>query len=337
MRITSSSISSSEGRWASFARAWLAAALGGTALLLGLAAALDPYDTGRFALFDKPGVRPQGPRTANASRGRDPAFDAAVIGNSHVQMLSPERLSTATGHRFVQLATPGTKAGEQIALIVWFLRHRPGTARALVVGVDPFWCTPDAGLTPDRPFPFWLYGANPLAHLGGLLRLDTLEELPRRIAYLTRRDPPRARPDGFWDYEAEFLGRGFRGGPAHEAKLRAELKGDVPANPNRRFPAFEALARALPPPGQGPRLILVHPPVFAPVLPRPGSPEAEVEGACKAEARRLARERGGAVVDGRVDDPRMRDPESFFDQAHYRRPLAQELEAEIAARLAALR
>ena len=337
MRTTSSSTSSSRGGWLGFAATWLAAALAGAALLLAVAAAVDPYDTGRFALVAKPGVRPQGPRTANASRGRDPAFDAAIIGNSHVQMLSPERLSADTGHRFVQLATPGTKPREQIALISWFLRHHRGKARALVVGVDPFWCTPDTSLTPDRPFPFWLYDASAFAYLKGLLRLDTLEELPRRLADLTHPDPPRARADGFWDYEEEFLARGFRGGPAHDARLRAELKGDVPANPNKRFPAFEALARALPPQGEGPRLVLVHPPVFAPALPREGAPEAAVEAACKAEARRFARERGGAVVDGRVDGPRTRDPESFFDQAHYRRPLAREVEAAIAGALAGLR
>ena len=55
--------------------------LGAAVLLIGIlgaAYAIDPYDTGRSGLLKKPGVRPQGPRTANASRGRDPAFNAAV-------------------------------------------------------------------------------------------------------------------------------------------------------------------------------------------------------------------------------------------------------------------
>ena len=42
--------------------------------VLALLMALDPYDTGRGSLFETKGVRPQGPRTANASRGRDPAI-----------------------------------------------------------------------------------------------------------------------------------------------------------------------------------------------------------------------------------------------------------------------
>ena len=43
---------------------------------------IDPYDTGRFALFHRAGVPLYGQRMADASRGRDPQFDSAVIGNS---------------------------------------------------------------------------------------------------------------------------------------------------------------------------------------------------------------------------------------------------------------
>ena len=73
-----------------------------------IAYAIDPYDRGSLAAFEGRGVRVQGPRTATASRGRDPAFDAAIVGNSHVQLLSPERLTRATRASFVSLATPGT-------------------------------------------------------------------------------------------------------------------------------------------------------------------------------------------------------------------------------------
>jgi hypothetical protein len=79
-------------------------------VMTALAAAfvLDPYDTGRSALVERPGVRPQGPRTAGASRGRDLAFNAAVFGNSRIQLLSPERLNGITGLSLVQLSVPGT-------------------------------------------------------------------------------------------------------------------------------------------------------------------------------------------------------------------------------------
>ena len=43
------------------------------------------------------------PRTATASRARDPQFDSAIIGNSTAQLLNPAELSRSTGLRFVQL------------------------------------------------------------------------------------------------------------------------------------------------------------------------------------------------------------------------------------------
>src|SRR3712207_6134716 len=110
MRIMSSSISSSDAGapWRSFAVTLLTAAALALLGILTAAYLVDPYDTGRSLLLHKPGVRPQGPRTAAASRGRDPAFDSAIIGNSHIQLLSPERLKEKTGLSFVQLSVPAS-------------------------------------------------------------------------------------------------------------------------------------------------------------------------------------------------------------------------------------
>src|SRR5215211_7270955 len=94
--------SGSGAAWRRFTRTFLLAAAVSLAGLVGLAFAIDPYHSGRSSLFAKPGVRPQGPRTAGVSRGRDPAFDAAILGNSHIQLLSPERLKAKTGLSFVQ-------------------------------------------------------------------------------------------------------------------------------------------------------------------------------------------------------------------------------------------
>jgi hypothetical protein len=121
----SSSISSSEAvdpHWRRFVVVFVAA----TALLLagtlGFLAALDPYDTGRLELVQRAGVAEQGPRTANASRGRDPHFDSAIFGNSHAQLLRPETLKDETGLNFVSLIVPGTYPKEQ------FRAPRPGSA-----------------------------------------------------------------------------------------------------------------------------------------------------------------------------------------------------------------
>jgi hypothetical protein len=326
----SSSISSSRSVWRRFAGTFLAASTIVLTALVGLAYAVDPYDTGRSALFAKPGVRPQGPRTGAASRGRDSSFEAAVVGNSHVQLLSPQRLRTKTGLSFVQLSVPGTGPKEHLVLVDWFLRHRPA-ARALVLGADATWCTGDPALAGERPFPFWLYSANPLSYAGGLMRLDVLEELPRRLGYVFGSGAERARPDGYWDYEAEHpdLARGaLRAGPDDRPGEGA------PSNATGRFPGAEALrdlAATLP---GALALIVVFPPNYVAFQPAPGTPGAAADLACKAALRAAVASRARAsVIDWRVDRPENRDPALYFDQTHYRHPIAERVENDIAAAL----
>src|SRR5215218_10099268 len=171
------------GAWRRFARDFV---FGATAILVSLLAityALDPFDTGRPGLFAKAGVRPQAPRTAGASRGRDPAFNAAVIGNSHIQLLSPERLDALTGLSFVQLSIVATGPKQQFAVVDWFMRHHPG-ARALVIAADRFWCQPELADPDQAPLPFWLDSRKRHECVLWLRRLQVLEELPRGNRYL---------------------------------------------------------------------------------------------------------------------------------------------------------
>ncbi len=125
-------------------------------MIFALVILVDPYDSGRFGFIGIKGISDESPRTANASRGRDPQFNAAVFGNSTGQLLKPAELSRATGVRFVQLTVPGTGPREQIALLRWFVRHH-ARADALVIVTDPVWCTDDPALPILNPFPFWLY------------------------------------------------------------------------------------------------------------------------------------------------------------------------------------
>ncbi len=113
---------------------------------------VDPYETGRVRLLSRGAIRPQGPRTAIAWRGRDPAFEGALIGNSHLQLIEPSVLTERTGIPFVQLTIPATGAAEHFAVLRWFLRNHPQPA-AIVLGADAFWCADDPASrtrTPSR-------------------------------------------------------------------------------------------------------------------------------------------------------------------------------------------
>jgi hypothetical protein len=336
MRTTSSSISNSdsqgdEGAWRQFAGLWAVFVAALLSTLLAGAYAVDPYDSGRSSLLARPGVRPQGPRTAGASRGRDPGFDAAVIGNSHIQLVSPERLDALTGLSFVQLSVPATGPKEQLVLIDWFARHHR-EARGLVIGADRFWCTGDPSFANEKPFPFWLYSRNRLEYARGLLRYDVLEEVPRRVGYVLAKRPERARPDGYWDYEPLYLGMGYGSDPAPRARLEQRASDDYVPNRTGRFPATHALRAVLRVLDPEIAVAIVFPPVYASLLPPPGTAGAVALGACKKAFQTIASERRlTAVVDWDDDRPEAHDPELFFDQTHYRRPIATLLVRDIAS------
>jgi hypothetical protein len=332
MNSTSDELTVGVGAWRRFARDFV---IGATAILAGLLAiayVLDPFDTGRPGLFAKAGVRPQGPRTAGASRGRDPAFNAAVIGNSHVQLLSPERLDALTGLSFVQLSIVATGPKEQFLLVDWFMRHHPG-ARALVIGADRYWCQPELAGSDQAPFPFWLYSRSPPEYIRGLLRFQVLEELPRRAGYLLSKRPARARPDGYWDYEPAHIAAGYMTDPARRSALERRSD-DYIRNPTGRFPAAERLREVVAGLPSATAVVLVFPPTYRSLLPTPGSAGDSDNRACKAAlAAALAGRANAGVLDWRRDRPELHDPAKFFDWTHYRQEIAEAVEREIAPKL----
>ena len=109
------------------------------------------------ALLGIQGVRDASPRTANASRARDPQFDSAVIGNSTGQLVKPERALAAdrralraahgAGHRparaardhgFLRAAASARRrAGDHRGCKL--VRARSGAADAASVSVLALW------------------------------------------------------------------------------------------------------------------------------------------------------------------------------------------------------
>jgi hypothetical protein len=333
MPTTSSSISSSEAAWRRFAVTLAATAAVAFAGLVGLLVALDPYDTGRLGLVVNRNIPQQGPRTANVSRGRDPAFNAAIFGNSHIQLVMPERLNEATGYSFVSLMVPATGPREQLTLMRWFLRHHPEPA-AFVIGLDATWCTIDPALPTSRPFPFWLYDRELMSYAKGLIRYSALERIPVRVAALFGRIRP-ARRDGYWDYDADYRRIGY-GEPAFVASKLAGERPTWSGNVHGPFPAAEQLRIALAALPKSTPVVLVRPPLYIGAQPAPGSDADKGDRACRAAFAAVARDRPlTTLVDWSVDRPENRQIENFFDKTHFRAGTARLLEADIAAALRA--
>jgi len=302
---------------------WLAAFLGalaiGSAIIFALVLAIDPYDSGRFGLLP-PGVRDDSPRTANASRARDPQFDSAVFGNSTGQLVSPAELSRLTGARFVQLTMPGSGPREQLAVLDFFKRHHPRIG-AVVFVTDGTWCQHDPALPLQHPFPFWLYGDSTLDYLGHLFSSRALGRAWRRVQIaLGRRE--RSAPDGYWNYE-------LLGHREFDPVIGSQEEVAQPGTPGF-FPAIVLLGAAINALPDVP-VVLVVPPAFYTKVPRPGSAAAAEAVACKAALKSLVAGRPHSnFIDYFVDNAQTRDRGNFLDFGHYRGGLARQVEQGIA-------
>ena len=305
---------------------WLATFLA----TLGVAGALvsapilivDPYDSG-FGLLGIKGVDDASPRTANASRARDPQFDTAVIGNSTGQLIKPDELSRLTGNRFVQLTTPGTGPREQLAMMDYFVRQHPKVG-ALVITADASWCMRDPALPLQHPFPFWLYGDSKFDYAAHMFSSRALRHTWRRLMILAGRRQPSAA-DGYWDYEKEgprefqpVIGPRDDGGPA-SGQVSEEFPGVA---------LLDAAIRKLP---SDLPVVLFVPPAYYTMLPKPGSLAAAEEQACNAALRKVVAGRPRSnFIDFRIDNALTRDRANFMDFGHYRAAIARRMEQGIA-------
>jgi hypothetical protein len=307
--------------WRRFAILFFAVFGGGIGLVYAALLVIDPYDTGRFPTWMKPGVVDSGQRTSNASHGRDPRFDAAVTGNSRGQMLDPEKLSALTGLSFVQLTTPAAGPREQMTMLRYFMaRHRK--IDAVVLDVDERWCTHDPSLPVILPFPFWLYRGD-AEYLANLLSTRAITFGARRVKMaLGFVAPDDAR--GYQDYETGHV-RNFR----PRAKPRPNKP--VVAPLDAPFPGFDLLDPVLAElPGET-RVVFLMSPVYQDWLDDLDPQVVADLPRCKAQfARRAAGRPHTAFLDYLVEGPISHDAEGFMDSQHFRLSVARILEAKIA-------
>ncbi|PSC03705.1 hypothetical protein SLNSH_17320 [Alsobacter soli] len=320
----------SDAGWSGFVRTWALSAAAAIAVVYGLILAVDPYDTGRVPGLGLGRTREQAPRTAHASRARDPQFDAAIIGNSHVQLYSPERLNALTGFHFVSLATPATGVREHKALLGYFLQHRKTPPKAVVIGIDDFDCRSGPGAEhrlQSVPFPFWLYAPDFLTYARGIFRTKAIEDTLATLMGGTRPLTLAGR-DGYWDYEGQKL---------YDERTRARVnrKAKLPlAEQAGPYPGLDVLAAMLDEIPSQTRVALVITPILAAVQPDSASPAGLAEAACKAAIGALARARTNvAALDFRTDTPLTRDAKAFWDDSHITQNTARALEPEIARAL----
>jgi hypothetical protein len=329
-RHMNSSTSASDGHfWRRLLQNYAIMTVAAVVVVLALLLAIDPYDTGRFAVLPSRGVPDFGQRLSLASIARRPDIDGAIFGNSTIQLLDPARLSRLTGRRFVSLAVPGSGPLEQLAIADWFRRQHRGVSNlAYVFDLDASWCTTERPIPLANPFPFWLYGRSWLTYVLNMMRYKSLEASIRKTKMLFGLEREAAR-DGYHDYDTGHAWRTPDLTVKHADLANASRTGTDFSAP----PLLERFLTRLAPDA---KLVLVVVPRHASTLPHTAV-EARQLASCKDSYRRIANAMPGAIfLDFLVDNAMTRNDENFWDAVHYRKPVAQTLEDQIASALNSL-
>ncbi len=326
-----SSISASEpGRWRRLLALYLASVLALGGITAALILALDPYDTGRFSLFAEAGVPNFGPRLTAASRAREREMDAAIIGNSTIQLIDPERLSTQSGGHVVSLTVPGTGPEEQLVIARYFLHHHSkGALHGLVFGIDGTWCAAHLALL--NPFPFWLYTDSDLEYLDNMMRLATARAAIAKAKLLLGRGQAAAR-NGYDDYERD---RAWDADAARHRLNQVAVDAAVPdqdaaADSIAAAPLLAQFLVSLP---AAVPVVLVIPPRYRDPEATPAASAVARQHACADAYRKVARGRARTAMLDFIEQSDIAGPDEFWDPIHYRASVARRMEAAIAAAL----
>ncbi|MFN3672344.1 MAG: hypothetical protein ACK4VM_10595 [Bosea sp. (in: a-proteobacteria)] len=320
-------------------------AVASAALALGFVVILDPFGLRVSAGTPARPLMDINQRYMYPQLVRSGAFDAAVFGTSTLRLLDPQNLSRGIGGRFVNLAMNAATPWEQVQIVTLF-RRQVGAPRAIIWGIDTFWCDADATepakrLTP-RPFPPWLYGSPSLLDAPRQLSFTTLEIAGRLFAHRLGLMPERIRGDGYEVFTPPetlydlararaHIYAAHGGAPPDMTPVTPPDAVDAALRASWRFPALAWLDQAVASFPAGTPGIIVLPPIHAGQYPRQGSTGWQRFAACKAQIAAIADKRGMALVDYAFPSTLTRPDENFWDAVHYRLPTARRIEADLAA------
>jgi hypothetical protein len=319
--------------------ALFAALLGGALLAVyAFIVLIDPYDIVPFSLPLDRHIVSLNQRYIYPQVVRSHRFDSLIIGTSTSRLLDPDLLGPPTQARFANLAMDSAMAWEQQMMANYFLR-KVGQPKIVIVGLDYVWCDPQADqhrITP-RGFPEWLYDDNPFNDYLYLLNANTVEIAWHQLGYQLGLYDERIRFDGF----GVFVPPESRYDPARaeQAIWHGSTQRPVDAPPPvlsdaergaLSFPALAWLDRLL---ADMPATVkvLAYMPVHVAAQPWPGSREAALEAECKRRIASIARLRGAKVIDWRMSSPLTRDDANYWDNLHYRLPIAHHLADDLVA------
>lgn len=324
--------------WPHFIRLFLGMFVG----LLGGAYAfvllLDPYGIVPFSLpISRPIVslfqRHEYPKIVRSGR-----FDSYIVGTSTSRLLDPHILDPLFNARFANLAMNSMSAWEQARMLTYVLDHA-APPKVVMIGLDRVWCDHEAPRTMPiiGDFPDWLYDDNPWNDYLHLLNEPTVELAARTLGTQIGLYRERIRSDGFGvftppeaDYDARRAEQAIWHGPPRSLPFdRSPYLLSAAEREALQFPALPWLDATLGKLPASTLKVLAFMPVHVASQPEPGSRDAAVEAECKDRVVAIAARHGAEVIDWRIPSPITTVDENYWDNLHYRLPVAQKLAREL--------
>lgn len=328
--------------WRRFVLAFLGVLIGGVAGVYLFIALVDPFGDLPFSLPIDRRIVSISDRFMYPQIVRSKRFDSLIIGTSTSRLLDPELLDKSFHVRFANLAMSSGMAWEQQAMLDLFLRT-VGPPKVLIVGLDFAWCDPQADQhrITFRGFPDWLYDDNPWNDYLHLFNAGTVEIAGRMVGNRLGLYPERIRFDGYEVFvppEAQYdpvrAHATIWAGQQPRTPTVTPLPASVLSAAERRelsFPALPWLDAALARLPDATSKILAFMPVHIAAQPVPGTPAADVEQECKDRIVDIGRRHGAEVIDWRIPSSLTGNDANYWDNLHYRVPVATRLAGEIAA------
>ena len=312
-----------DSRWRRAALACIASFAGTLALVLIVVVVIDPYDSGRFPTFMPAGSPDQRQPTIAISRGRDPRFNAAMIGSSRSVLVDPRRISALTGFHFVNVAVEGATIREQTAILHWFA-HNHSRVDAIVAATDQTWCDHDPALRGSTDFPYGLYSDSYVDYFRATLSTSTFTFAKERILYALGR-MPGVDPESFYDTEHKHDWRWPN--PPHPDWGPAV----PPISGALNWPALARFDATLKDVAGSPAILLWMPPLHRDALPPPDTAAGRELAACKQALRDWTRQRPhAAFLDLAVDTPETADRSNFLEPTHVNIRFTRIIEPQLA-------
>jgi len=336
--------------WKRFVKWFIGSVIVALIICAAIVIVINPYNNLPISPNLKHGMMDINQRWEYPQLARDITIDSAVFGTSSIRLLEPERLEKIYGGHIAQMAMNSATAWEQKQLFNVFLRNHPNP-KTVIIGIDDVWCAISDEVPESqqrnitfRGFPDWMYDDNPWNDLLYVFNGKAVEVSFRKINFLLKDQKPAYSARGWANFlppEQVFDLNKTRlkiYGSITPQKLGPDQKGlNLTKNEieNWSFITHVMIRDILAKVPISTKVVFLFVPYHQWQIGHTESYSYKRLSQCKSRFLKYAEERGNVdVVDFMFHSPLTTNDSNYWDDRHYRLPVARNMLSEMERALA---